>query len=83
MGKPIYEHDCGKCIFLGNYSSPEYDNNQQYDLYFCPTGKTVVARYGDIGWHYASGMIFASPDGNLVLYEAKRRAIEKGLYQEE
>lgn len=81
MVKPIYEHDCDKCIFLGNYESPKSGDNQLYDLYFCPGEDTVVARYGNNGWEYASGMRFSSYDGSS-LFEAKRRAIEKGLYQE-
>jgi hypothetical protein len=65
MEKPIFEHDCEKCIFLGHYEG--------YDLYFCKNEPTVIARYGENG-DYMSGLIFA--DINPVLGEAKRRAIE-------
>ena len=82
MEKPIYEHDCDNCKFLGNYKSPESGDNQTYDLYFCPGEDTVIARYGNNGWEYASGLRFARPDGTPSLLEAKRRSIEKGWYHE-
>jgi hypothetical protein len=59
-----YKHDCNSCIFLGQYYA--------YDLYFCPSG-TVVARYGNRGYKYSSGI----ESNQLNLVEAKRRAIDK------
>lgn len=73
--QPLFRHDCDKCDFLGRYS----ENNSVYDLYFCSTTPTVIARYGNDGAEYTSGMVFARPDGNDALYEAKLRAINKGL----
>lgn len=80
METPIYIHDCDDCIFLGNFETCESGKNEKYDLYFCENGPTVIARYGDKGWEYASGLRFANPDGTPSLYEAKLRAIKKGLY---
>jgi len=57
----------------------EGHKGEEYDLYYCDTEPTVIARYGDEGYQYMSGMVFAHPDGNEPLYEAKKRAIEKGL----
>ncbi|KKN39832.1 hypothetical protein LCGC14_0739440 [marine sediment metagenome] len=49
---PKYKHDCKDCIFLGNYNN--------HDLYSCWSGSspTVVARYGNEGSDYHSGLIF-------------------------
>ena len=73
---PFYKHDCKKCIFLGNYSDPDYE---KVDLYYCYQEvikePTVIARISDNGSEYLSGMLFA--DRNLLkpLVEAKQRAI--------
>lgn len=57
--KPRYTHDCPACQFLGHY--------KEYDLYFCDNEiavfKTVIARFGNEGPEYASGM----PFGEAVL----------------
>jgi len=67
---PQYQHDCKKCKFLGRFTSEGIN----YDLYFCIEGNgnrpTVIARYGNEGNNYASGIMFDSPE----LTEAKRRA---------
>ena len=52
--KPLvmrYIHDCDECIPIGQYGDS--------DLYFCTeggAGKTVIARYGDEGPEYTSGI---------------------------
>lgn len=44
-----YQHDCENCKPMGQF--------QEYDLYFCDSPDiTVVARYGDIGYEYNSGL---------------------------
>lgn len=46
-----YKHDCDKCKPLGTYA--------EYDLYFCEQGgdlDTVIARHGDDGPQYLSGL---------------------------
>lgn len=72
MSRPRFTHDgCPRCVFLGNW--------EDHDLYFCPQNgmPTVLARYGDEGSHYLSGVEAA----HLVpaLGEAKRRAEINGL----
>lgn len=71
---PRYQHDCDNCRFLGEYG-PD-------DLYVCANdGKanTVIARYGDEGPQYISGLIFAHRNLTQSLVEAKRRAEELGI----
>lgn len=68
---PRYKHECKQCIFLGC--------KEQYDLYFCSVGvegETVIARYGNKGYEYLSGMAFSI---NEPLKTAKELAIERGL----
>ena len=68
-----FEHDCPNCHFLGNY--------KEHNLYFCKgnefTVDTVIARFGDDGTEYISGLSFA--DDNDLLSEAKKRAINLNL----
>ncbi len=58
---PLYKHDCTKCIFLANYNN--------HDLYFCATetGRTVIARYGNLGSEYKSGFALAGKDEELAI----------------
>ena len=71
--KPLYVHDCAQCTFLGRFDW----TGDTYDLYFCPQVEfpTVVARYGDEGWEYTSGMRSDHP----ALAEARARAEKAGL----
>lgn len=70
---PRYQHDCSKCKPLGEFG--------EFDLYYCETEvekhPTVIARYGNEGHEYNSGLELA--DLNKPLGEAKRRAIKNGL----
>jgi hypothetical protein len=69
--KPQFSHDCPQCKFLGISSDGK-------DLYFCPKGlTTLIARYGDGGPRYVSGIAFA--DTVPALGEAKKLAIDAGL----
>lgn len=56
--EPVFEHDCEKCVFLGWFWGYELD--KPFDLYFCEQGglfgPTVIARYGDDGADYQSGL---------------------------
>ncbi len=71
----LYEHDCHNCVFLGVF--------QSHDLYYCNSSNpTVIARFG-IDGDYCSGLNFAKPGGIPVLVEAKKRAIKKGLINEQ
>lgn len=70
--KPQYEHDCDHCTFLGKY--------RDADLYYCPQGgniTTVIARFSDTPWDYASGLSAYMCD--VYLLEARSRAIAQGL----
>lgn len=46
-----YQHDCSRCLYLGQF--------EEYDLYYCEQvigGQTVLARYGNEGSEYLSGI---------------------------
>lgn len=69
---PQFKHDADCCTFLGRHLGN--------DLYFCSQGgnlPTVIARYGNEGSDYNSGL----PVAHLVpaLTEAKKRAIAAGI----
>ena len=70
---PIHEHDCDKCIFLGNHES-EYTG--KVDLYLCPNEPTLISRFGPNG-DYSSGFAFALNHDSLQ--EALKRAVRAGL----
>ena len=61
MEKPKYQHDCGRCTFLGTYYDQKHEVHN--DLYHCDQNKsfgpTLVARWGPEGWQYSSGLLFA------------------------
>lgn len=67
MENPIFNHDCDTCKFLGTYN--------RRDLYVCD--KTLVARFGDEGSEYESGLslIYDNP----WIRKAMELAEEKGL----
>jgi len=76
-----YKHDCDKCVFLGTLTmAPQYT---PHDLYYCaqsfmPGRPTVIARFGDRGDMYTSGMCFA--DGvDTALTVAKVLAKQRSL----
>lgn len=69
---PKYTHDCDQCTPLGSFTV----DNHTSDLYFCAKSvPTVIARYGNAGQDYESGLGINSPP----LVEAERRARERGL----
>ena len=84
--KPVYQHDCERCIFLGNMSYsgrwvPE--GIISVDLYVCLqriNGATFIARFGDEGSEYMSGFstywLFNREYDDYPLLEAMRRAFE-------
>lgn len=76
VGRPRYTHDCDKCVFLGHYDQ----NEQKRDLYFClQTGNlpTVIARFGNEGYSYGSGLFNTGED--TALGTAEKLARMKGL----
>lgn len=73
-GRARFTHDCTQCIDLG-----EFDG---HDLYFCRQGgqiPTVLARFGNAGPEYFSGIPCAAHEPHLG--EALVRAGERGLIQ--
>ena len=56
--KPLvmrYKHDCSECKVLGQYLG--------WDLYFCDAGvTTVIARWGDAGEEFTSGIFKDAPE---------------------
>lgn len=83
--KPLFEHDCNECVFLGLFMSKKYEasifDHRNYDLYFCNQGGlfTVIARYGNDGHSYISGLPFAKHGVVKPLCVARSLAIEKKL----
>lgn len=82
-----YLHDCNKCKFLGSFVVPENaktfvpEGVEVVDLYFCGNGSkgnsTVIARFGDEGSDYTSGLRLIAV--NPLLLEAYNRAVREGL----
>lgn len=75
---PRFAHDCVRCTFLGRF----VHGGRDYDLYYADHGglpDTVIARYGDDGPEYTSGLELADLDP--ALGEARRRAAARGLLQ--
>lgn len=68
-----FKHDCSVCKPLGEF--------HEFDLYWCQESPkhmaTVVARHGNKGEEYTSGLSFV--DSKPELAEALRRATEQGL----
>ena len=63
IDNPIYKHNCKQCVYLGHHISTAFKWKKHwatiYDLYFCsksPIGATVIARYGNDGSAYYSGL---------------------------
>ena len=74
-GTPRFTHDCARCVTLGEFNG--------HDLYFCQQRSlgipTVLARYGNQGPEYYSGILSAAHEPRLG--EALVRAGERGLIQ--
>lgn len=73
MVKPKYNHDCDKCVFLGNWA--------EHDLYWCSQNgfPTVISRHGNEPDAYTSGIDVAKTNALPSLAEAFKRAKYKGL----
>jgi len=70
-----YKHDCEKCKPLGQFLED--------DLYYCDQGgrPTVIARYGDDGPDYVSGMRLTNMDYRLHVALEMAKAV--GLIKED
>ncbi len=69
MSKNKFDHDHNSCCtFLGHFNN--------HDLYFCPQDifkiPTLIARYGNKGEEYKSGLEFKDTDSEIK--EAYNRA---------
>ena len=88
MDKPVHQHDCDACIFLGLMSNKEQEaQGRQVDLYLHPPTNedfydcTFIARYSSEGGDYSSGNEFCW--SNPYLNQALRMAYEKGMLKGE
>jgi hypothetical protein len=86
--KHLYQHDCNSCVYLGSKTTERaYSDGRQADLYVCSFKdsnriRTLIARYGDDGPDYQSGLYHGQPNSKSPipdLQEAYRRAIAKGF----
>lgn len=75
MDKPQFQHDCDSCVFLGRFVDNEQDPPEHSDLYVDHEGSlaTVVARRGDEGSDYTSGVEFRRLP---AIREATKRALK-------
>ena len=56
---PKYEHDCDRCVYLGEYVDDHVDDRPSADLYWCRGPiPTVVARWSSEPSCYTSGIAF-------------------------
>lgn len=79
-----FTHDCSSCVHLGG--------DEQHDFYFCasptnPILDTVIARFGNQPWEYASGLEIGkhrleAGDTQHPLAKALALTKERGLYRE-
>lgn len=69
--RPIFTHDCDECIFLKSITIKKII----YDLYFHNTKieKTIIARFGNEGFQYLSGLEFGQ-------YSYKRHLKKEPLF---
>ena len=80
---PIYEHeDCTACMFLGQFTIYANGRNEYttYDLYYHDGDleETVIARYGNDGPDYSSGL----DSKTIPLRAAQDRAKRFGLIEQ-
>ena len=70
--KPVHEHGCDRCTFLGTTYGWL---GTGHDLYYCSIEPTVLARSGSDGDDYTSGIYPAVLAHSPLLREALRRAL--------
>lgn len=66
--KPLYQHDCTMCIYLKSAEVCQ----KVYDFYYCGgsdnhLSATVIARFGNDGPDYFSGVSFSTINPMLAL----------------
>jgi hypothetical protein len=79
--QPQFTHDCDNCTFLGRHELTDGRFPGKYDLYHCTAqgSATVIARYGNEGEQYTSGIVIGKQYPDSPLAEALRRAVSRGL----
>ena len=80
--KPVWEHECDECTYLGSIYVP---NENTRDLYHCTIGYrgTVISRHGDDCHAYISGLAIAETGHYPTLTIAMNLAVKKGLIKEQ
>jgi hypothetical protein len=83
---PRFTHDCKQCQFLAHHEYAEgVEDRGPFDFYYCGkqvTGATVIARFGNEGPEYLSGLEIGQRQGiDRPLGLAYALAREKGLIQ--
>jgi hypothetical protein len=76
--EPRFVHDCDNCHFLGHYKSKQ--TGEDFDLYYCANSGvygTTLARFGNEGSEYASGICFYNQCDYHA--EAVRRAYQRDI----
>jgi hypothetical protein len=72
--KPKFKHDCKTCNYLGHYFG--------HDIYVCGSmsaiGPSIIARYGNEDWQYASLPVSCFWLGRRPADEASSVATAKG-----
>lgn len=96
MSKPVWQHDCKSCIYLGTIK-PRSKDDEPVDCYWCrkgsdpaPTHVSMLGRYGNEGHEYASNSPpnHNDPDDYLLIADrwylfALLEATRRGLYTPE
>lgn len=86
--KPLYEHDCDKCMFLGHWKAELQlemrDGKQRLketpvcDLYVCVSpNPTLIARYSSEPSDYSSGNYAAHIRASEPIAHAAEKAVNK------
>lgn len=76
MASPNWQHDCKSCTFLGTL----HEGRDWWDFYYCGQLEgiqpTLIARFGDDGPEYISGI---NPHDTWPLKVAQTLAAKNGL----
>lgn len=62
--KPVFTHDCTRCVFLGTLNTKDQSYGGVWDLYWCPRlgvpgaadASSVICRFGNEGPQYSSSL---------------------------
>lgn len=76
--KPLHEHDCTHCIYLGSDDENDYYFHRDSDNV---VGSTLICRYSSDGWDYSSGEDFCMC--NVGINKALELAFMQGILTQE